>query len=185
MSKKDNEYYSDLAMRAVDDDELFRELYDKYFPIVYNLVYVRVRNPDTADDIVGEVFLKVCDNLEKFDKAKASFATWISRIAERICINFYRSRGRNRESDRDETFDPPIDENEQPEQKFLIGERNSELLKALSTLSRREQKIIELKFWMNMTNKEIGETLGLSPGNVGIIFFRASETLRKKLKNKI
>lgn len=59
------------------------------------------------------------------------------------------------------------------------------MIKAVSKLSDREQKIIELKFWADMTNKEIGEVLGISAGNVGIILFRAMGNLRGKLQNKI
>ena len=59
------------------------------------------------------------------------------------------------------------------------------MMKAVSKLSEREQRIIELKFWADMTNKEIGEVLGISAGNVGIILFRAMGTLRGKLQNKI
>ena len=59
------------------------------------------------------------------------------------------------------------------------------MMKAVSKLSEREQRIIELKFWADMTNKEIGEVLGISAGNVGIILFRAMGTLRCKLQNKI
>lgn len=183
--EKDNNYYSALAERAVFDETAFNELYDKYFRIVYNLVYVRVKNATTADDLTSEIFLKVTQNLSRFDKTRASFSTWISRITERTCIDFFRSQGRREEVEWDDTFSQPIDEREQPEQKFILNENKQILLKAVSKLSEREQRIIELKFWANMSNKEIGETLGLSAGNVGIILFRALGTLRQKLQDKI
>lgn len=91
---KDNFYYSELAERTVYDETAFNELYDKYFKIVYNLVFVRVKNSTTADDFTSEIFLKVKQNLSKFDKTRASFATWISRITERTCIDFFRSQGK-------------------------------------------------------------------------------------------
>ena len=56
VSEKDNNYYSDLAERAVYDEDAFNELYEKFFRIVYNLVFVRVKNAATADDITSEVF---------------------------------------------------------------------------------------------------------------------------------
>lgn len=182
---KDNFYYSELAERAVFDETAFNELYDKYFRIVYNLVFVRVKNSVTADDLTSEIFLKVTQNLSKFDKNVASFATWISRITERTCIDFFRSQGKRDEVEWDDFFSPPIPEHEQPEQKLILNEDKQILMKAVSKLSEREQKIIELKFWADMSNKEIGEVLGLSAGNVGIILFRAMGTLREKLQKKI
>ena len=54
-----------------------------------------------------------------------------------------------------------------------------ELLRALGKLGEREQRIIELKYWGDMNNKEIAEVLGISPANVGVILFRAMGSLRK------
>ncbi len=183
--EKDNNYYSDVAERAVYDEDAFRELYEKYFRIVYNMVYVRVKNATTADDITSEIFLKVTQNLSRFDKTRASFATWISRITERTCIDFFRSSSKREDVEWDDTFSPPVDEKEQPEQQVILSENKQILMKAVSKLSEREQRIIELKFWANMSNKEIGEMLDISAGNVGIILFRAMGTLRQKLQNKI
>ena len=55
--KKDNEYYSELAEQAIFDNLAFEELYNHYFRIVYNLIYVQVRNIETADDLKSETFL--------------------------------------------------------------------------------------------------------------------------------
>lgn len=183
--KKDNNYYSELAEAAVFDKSAFNELYEKYFRVVYNLIFIRVKNPEIADDLTSEVFFKVSQNLSKFNKNIAGFATWISKITERTCIDFYRSQAKHNEVNFDEIFPLPIAETEQPEQKFLLNENKKILLQALAKLSEREQKIIELKFWADMSNKEIAETLDLTAGNVGIILFRAMSTLRQKLQNKI
>jgi len=51
-------------------------------------------------------------------------------------------------------------------------------------LSEREQRIIEMKFWSDMTNVEIAEVLDLTASNVGIILHRAIGALKKKLTSK-
>ena len=76
-------------------------------------------------------------------------------------------------------FSPAIDEKERPEGQLLIKEGKRELLLALGKLGEREQRIIELKYWGDMNNKEIAEVLGISPANVGVILFRAMGSLRK------
>lgn len=55
------------------------------------------------------------------------------------------------------------------------------MLLALGQLSEREQRIIEMKFWGDMGNKEIADALDMSPANVGVILFRAMGTLRQIL----
>ena len=180
---KDNEYYSELAARAVYDNLAFEELYNHYFRIIYNLVYVQVRNAETADDITSETFLKVVQNLSKFDKSRASFSTWINRIAQRTLIDFYRRQGRSQETDWDDDFDAPISESELPEEKFLQDENKKLLLKALEKLSPRERQIVTMKYFDDMSNVEIAEALELTASNVGIILFRAMGKLKMALKN--
>ena len=179
---KDNEYYSELAEQAVFDNLAFEELYNHYFRIVYNLIYVQVRNPETADDITSETFFKVVQNLSKFDKSRASFATWINRIAQRTLIDFYRSQGRRQETDWDDDFDAPISESELPEAQFLQDENKKLLLKALEKLSDRERQIVTMKYFSDMSNVEIAEALDITASNVGIILFRAMGKLKNSLK---
>ena len=180
--EKDNNYYSELAERAVYDNLAFEELYNHYFRIIYNLIYVQVRNAENADDIVSETFFKVSRNLSNFDKSRASFATWINRIAQRTLIDFYRSQGRNQETDWDDDFDAPTSPNEQPEQQILKDENKKLLLKALEKLSPRERQIVTMKYFDDMSNVEIAEALDLTATNVGIILFRSMGKLKNSLK---
>ena len=183
-TEKNNAYYSELAERAVNDMKAFDELYEHFFRIVYNMVYFRVKNADTADDITSDIFLKATRNLKNFDSRKASFATWISRITVSVCTDYFRTNGKTQESSWDDTFGLASDSKEQPEQQFILNENKKLLLKALETLSEREQKIIEMMFWFDMTHVEIAEVLALTPSNVGIILHRAITALKKKLPEK-
>lgn len=179
MEEKD---WNSIAQQAVRDDLAFDELYEHFFPKIYNLIYVRVKNPATADDIVGDVFEKMVEHLASFDSTKSSFATWLSRIAMRTLTDYYRWQSYRQNVEWDDVFSPSVDEAERPEGKLLIKEGKRELLLALEKLSDREQRIIELKFWGDMSNKEIAEALDLSAANVGVILFRAMGTLRQLLE---
>ena len=168
-----------IAQQAVLEDEAFDELYEHFFPRVYNLIYARVKNAATADDIVSDVFEKMVQHLAEFDCQKASFATWLTRIATRTLTDYYRWQSYRQNVEWDDVFSPAIDEKERPEGQLLIKEGRRELLLALGKLGEREQRIIELKYWGDMNNKEIAEVLGISPANVGVILFRAMGSLRK------
>ena len=178
MEEKD---WNAIAQQAVADDEAFDELYEHFFPKIYNLIYARVKNAATADDIVSDVFIKMVEHLAEFDSSKASFATWLSRIATRTLTDYYRWQSHRQNVEWDDVFSPSVDEKERPEGQLLVKEGKSELLMALGKLSEREQRIIELKFWGEMSNKEIAETLDVSSANVGVILFRAMGSLRKIL----
>jgi len=173
--------WNTLAREALTDEAAFDELYDHFFPIIYNVIYARVKNAAIADDIVSDTFLKMTQNLGSFDETRASFATWLSRIAMRTLTDYYRWQSYRQNVEWDDVFSPAVDEKERPEGRLLAKEGKSELLLALGKLSEREQRIIELKFWGEMSNKEIAQAMDMTPSNVGVILHRAMGTLKKVL----
>ena len=174
-----------LAQIAVTDEAAFDELYDHFFPIIYNVIYARVKNSDIADDIVSDTFLKVCKSLYTFDSKKASFSTWISRIAIRTLTDYYRWQShRQGNVEWEDIYAPAAPEKDTPESKFLNAENRKELLLALDKLEEREKRIVELKFWGDLSNKEIADTLDLTPNNVGVILHRAMGKLKNILSRE-
>lgn len=173
--------WNNLAKEALYDDAAFDELYDHFFPIIYNVIYVRVKNSAVVDDIVGDTFMKMTQSLGSFDPEKASFATWLSRIAMRTLTDYYRWQSHRQNVEWDDVFSPAVEEKDRPEGHLLEKEGRSELLLALDKLSEREQHIIHLKFWGEMSNKEIAETMDMTPSNVGVVLHRAMGQLKKIL----
>ena len=85
----DKDYYNKLAELAINDDEAFAELYEKYFPLVYGMIFARLKDVTAADDVVSEIFMKVALNLDKHDK-KYAFSTWLFTIARNTLADYYR-----------------------------------------------------------------------------------------------
>lgn len=171
-----------LAQRAITDDAALDELYDHFFPIIYNVIYARVKNADVADEVVSDTFLKVCKNLNTFDSSKASFSTWISRIAIRTLTDYYRWQSHRKGNvEWEDVYEPIAPEKDTPESRVLNAENRKELLLALDKLDEREKRIVELKFWGDLSNKEIADTLDLTPNNVGVILHRAMGKLKSIL----
>ena len=85
----DKDYYNKLAELAINDDEAFAELYEKYFPQVYGMIFARLKDVTAADDVVSEIFMKVALNLDKHDK-KYAFSTWLFTIARNTLADYYR-----------------------------------------------------------------------------------------------
>ena len=182
-SRLASQRWNTLACEAVNSEQAFDELYEHFFPIIYNIIYVRVKNAAIADDIVSEVFLKMTQNLNAFDETKASFSTWLSRIAMRTLTDYYRWQSYRQNVEWDDVFSPAVDEKERPEGQLLLKEGKSELLQALGKLSEREQRIVELKFWGEMSNKEIAQVMEMTQSNVGVVLHRAMGSLKKILEN--
>ena len=70
----------------------FDELYKRYTRrlYVYCLNAIPSHHPDDAEDLVQDIFIRVIKSANTFDSSKASFRTWLYRIARNRCIDFAR-----------------------------------------------------------------------------------------------
>ena len=176
-------YYNELARRAVYDEDAFSELYEHFFPRVYNFIFARLKNPDAADDVVSITFMKMYENLSRYDPNKAAFSTWLFRIALNSMTDFFRRKESSQEAEWEDFFDPAAPEYQEPEAKVLAEEGSAELLKAIGTLTDKERRIVELKYFSGLGNKEIAEVMGITANNVGVVLHGALKKLRKKLED--
>lgn len=180
MNTDERNYYNRLAKIAVDDDEAFKELYEKFFPLVYGMIFSRIKDTYAADDVVSEIFMKVALNLDSYDKNFA-FSTWLFKIASNTLTDYFRKQKRTHEESWDEFLERTAPISEQPEEKLLSSELIKDLLRAVGKLTDRQRRIIELKYWSELSNVEIAEMLNLSVSNVGFIHFQAIKKLRELL----
>jgi len=157
--------------------DAFGDLYELYLDNVYRYVFYRVSNEADAEDLTEQVFLKVWENLPKFQQ-KVPFKAWVYRIARNTVIDHYRVRKTRL----------PIDENvssaaagEQPEEKVLAQESAARLTKAISNLSPLQQDVIILRFANGFSTKETSHILDRSVGTIRVLQHRALRVLQSFL----
>ena len=175
------DYYNELAQRATTDESAFEELYEYFFPRVYNFIFARLKNVADADDVTSITFIKMNENLEFFDPNKAAFSTWLFRIANNALIDHTRIHEKSNETEWDELLDPSAPESEEPETRMMSSETNRELLLALEKLNERERRIVELKFWGELDTRSIAEVLSISESNVRVTLHRTLDKLKNLL----
>src|SRR5262245_39126619 len=116
----------DLATRhRYGDETAFRELYDRFSPMVYNLCLRLCGDPTRAQDLSQEVFLRVFKGLPRY-RGKSTLKTWIYSIALNHCRGRLGRRGLEVEAWDDERFARgPADPARSPEETLLArdGER--------------------------------------------------------------
>lgn len=180
---KNAEYWNNLAKLAIEGEAALTEIYNFFFGKIYKFLLMKLQNTDAADDLVGIVFMKMYKSLGSFDPQKASFATWLTRIAENEVKMYFRTKSRrdDKETSWDENFDPAADANLEPEKQVLEKERAEEIKNALMTLPERERTVIEMKYWLNLKPKEIADSLGLTPNHISVILRRAKQMLKNCL----
>ena len=174
-------YWSQRARQAITDEEAFTELYDYYFPRVYQYLLGKTKDSSLADEFVSKTFLNMYEHLGDYDPERGAFSTWLFRIAQNVVNKHYGSKAYTAHTSWDEGFDP-ADQQATPEQQYVDKEQDDELKAAIMQLSEREQKILEMTYWMNMKSNEIGEALGMAPSSVRVALKQARERLKNILE---
>jgi RNA polymerase sigma-70 factor (ECF subfamily) len=81
-----------MALAALDQNGPFDELVRRYENRLLATAYRSIRNHDTAEDIVQEVFITVWEERRRFDKNIAKFSTWIYTILQNKITDYLRRR---------------------------------------------------------------------------------------------
>lgn len=152
----------------------FEEMYQEYFPKIYNYIFYRVLSREETEDIVSDIFFKVAKNAKAFDRNKASFKTWIFTIAQNTLTDHYRKKRLKVVSYEQAGTEPVIDFESQLEQ--ISSEKRRAVFRELTTLKEKERLIIYYKFFEEYTNRRIAEILDMNESTVGTVL---SRTLKK------
>ncbi|MGE5278206.1 MAG: RNA polymerase sigma factor [Acidobacteriota bacterium] len=168
---------------AADRQETFRELVEQHSRMVFRVAYRITRNAQDAEDVVQEAFLRAYRGFDRFD-ARASFATWVFRIAANCAVDLLRSRRRRPESPQavDDPDGPaPVSHDPSPEAASAGSEIGRRLSEALEDLTPQERAAFILRHFEGQPIGEIASILGLRAGAAKQAVFRAVRKLRLRL----
>lgn len=172
-----------LASRAKAEPEAFAEIYDHYFPLVYNYVRFRVSDAQSADDITARIFEKALTGIAQYRPKRGSLASWLFGIARHAVADHGRAQKRRGWLSL-EILGGRASADPAPEQIAIHDETQAQLLASVAQLSDRERELIALKFGARLSNRYIAKLMGLSESNVGVILYRAVGRLRIELAEK-
>lgn len=178
-----------LACQRGDTDSLDK-LYERYYQRIFSFILRYVKDPDRAQDILQETFLRVFNWREKYAPT-AKFASWLYRIARNLCIDekrkyWNRMVNLDSQSRLDEDSQGPIEI--EPEKGFDPRELLDEsvkmdiIRKAVDKLSDEQKDVIVLNKYEGLSYQEIGEILGISTESVKQRAYRAHLKLRELLE---
>lgn len=158
------------------DEEAFARVVEAYSGPVYNLCYRMLGGPFEAEDAAQETFLKAFKALRRYDRDRP-FKTWLLSIASHHCIDRLRRRRLNLVPLADSLGEEMAHGGPDPEQAMLAGERQMRVATMLERLKPKERAAIILRYWHDLSYREIGETLNLSTGAVKSRLHRARKEL--------
>lgn len=162
------------------DEGAFNELVRRYQGRVYGLACRMVRNPEDAEDISQEVFVKAYQALRRFREDSAVY-TWLYRIASNLCINYLR-RKKLRESLSYETIAGWLaGRGAGPDREMARGAVGTAVEEAVAKLPPRQRTVFILRQYEGLSHDEIAAALKRSVGAVKANYFHAVKRLQKEL----
>ena len=186
-SSKRVEDFSLDALRSGDRAE-FALLVDAYYEMIYRLAIKMVNNPQDAEDILQETFIKAYRHLKNFD-GRSSLSTWLYRIATNEALMFLRRQKPDTVSV-DESLDTGegeieplqiIDWSSLPEEELMSAEARVYLDKAVGKLSPSLRVVFVLRDIQGLATRETAEVLDISETAVKTRLSRARLQLREEL----
>ena len=176
---------TDLALvtkARLGDADAFRALVECHSRPLFRLAFRMTGNQHDAEDVVQESFLRAWRQLGKFDE-RASFGTWLYRIATNCSLDAMRSR--KRRSNLAEVEDPVLalpSGEPTPERVAMSGQVRERVAEAMDELSASERTAFVLRHFEGMRMEDVGRVLGCQPGAAKHSVFRAVQKLRRALE---
>jgi len=174
----------DLIRRIVGGERrLYGALVERYQRRLYYAALRLVGDPDTADDIVQEAFVRAYRHLPEYDPAYR-FYTWIYRIARNRALNEIRRRKTwGTVSLSDETA-PALSADADPSRRTERSELAAALEACRETLPADQREVFDLRHAEEMTYDEIAAAAEIPAGTVMSRLHRAREKMRRCLEGK-
>lgn len=174
------------------DQGAFEEMVSRYWDRIYAMVHQLLRNPQDAEEVTQDAFIRAHRGLENF-RGDSAFSTWLYQIATNLARNRYWYWWR-RKRDKSISFDQPVGEDstttfgevfaadvETPEDAAVTQELIDRIARGMEKLSPKHREILILRNVKNLSYEEISGILQISVGTVKSRIARARESLRSKL----
>lgn len=175
---------SDLIKKArAKDQKAFNTLLNTYWSDVYRFQFSKTENEDEAEDITIKTFSKAFDKIDLYNESY-NFKTWLISISKNIFLDHIRKQRTDtisinkKESEAYKIFD----ESPSAEDQLIIDQNLAQLLNYLKQLKPHYQEIINLRFFREMSYKEMAEVLNEPIGNIKVKLLRAKNLLAEIIK---
>jgi RNA polymerase sigma-70 factor (ECF subfamily) len=180
--KANTDFY--LVQSAIEGNEqAYSELLGRYKDSIYFMLLKMVNNSIDAEDLTIEAFSKAFKNIDQYSPNFA-FSTWLYKIATNNCIDHLRKKRCNTISIDNESSNINIDANIffktntlNPEEKIIQEQREKIVREIVNKLKPRYKRLIELRYFEELSYEEIATELEIPIGTVKAQLFRSKELL--------
>ena len=171
------------------DVDAFNPLVVKYQPRIYTFIRKQVKEVDTAKDLTQETWLKAFRSIKTF-RADSAFSSWLYRIAENVCIDYFRKQQKQHNIEPLHTVDERriTEAHRDPCRDLERQELRAYLRTAIQRLTQTRRQVFLLYYAQDLSIKQIALRLKKSEGTIKSHLRNArlqlQESLTPYLKNQ-
>jgi RNA polymerase sigma factor (sigma-70 family) len=162
----------------------FKALLNHYWNDIYRFQFSKTNDENKAEDITIQTFSRAFDKIDLY-KDSYNFKTWLLSISKNLQIDELRKTKKELL-----TIDPVFnytqditDDAPSPEDQLIIEQNLSQLLAHIKLLKPHYQKVIHLRYFQELTYKEIAAELDEPINNVKVKLLRAKKLLAEIIQN--
>jgi len=161
------------------------ELYEANKNTCLHVALNILKSQDLAEDAVHNAFVEVIKNKDRyFQLSGRDFRSLIVVIVKNKSIDIIRKRKKISETPIDD-MEYQLDSMEMPiEMQIINKEEYENLIRELSQLNEIDKQILVMKYVLDMSYKEIANSLGVLEKNVDMRIYRAKLKYRKRFGKK-
>ena len=151
------------------------EIYDAYAGKIYSYLYHRTGDSSVAEDLCGDVFIRMLEAITAGRAWTSSLQGWLYRIAHNLIIDHYRRQTKRDGPELDESWMAPETYAETFEGLFSTAQ----LRTAMRFLTEEQRQVVILKFVEGLSNAEVADALGKTEGAIKALQHRALSSIKR------
>jgi RNA polymerase sigma-70 factor, ECF subfamily len=175
-----------LPSVARGDTAAFESLYDRHSSTLYALLLRILSNPEDAQEVLQETFVKAWTNAKMFDSTRGSEIAWLISIARSRGIDKLRSRkirgDRENDAGREISIHSSFVESTTGADKAVQSQESGAVRSALSELPEAQRVALELAYFEGFSQSEIAAKLGEPLGTIKTRMQLGMKKLRERLQ---
>ena len=167
-----------IARAKAGDPDAISGLYERYAPQIRRYIASRLGDPSQAEDICGDVFVKVLESLDRYEDRGWPFSAWLYRIAYARTVDVLRQARRRPSLPLDEAL---LGSLEPPDEAVMARLSYHEITGIMEELTSDQRLVLRLRFGEDRSLAEIAQSLGRSVGSVKALQHRGLTRLAQVL----
>jgi RNA polymerase sigma-70 factor (ECF subfamily) len=162
------------------DPAAFAEIYDRHHPAIYRYILFRVGDGAVAEDLAGEVFVRLVERIDRFPSRGRPLLAWLYTIARNLVADHLRRNGRATRV----ALDGGLVANGGRQDGASLTATQRRLAAALQELTEEERQVVMLKLFEGLDNQTVAMVVDEPVGAVKSLQHRGLTVLRRVLERQ-